>query len=459
MASGLSRVTIVAPRSRLDVALPSDVVLADLLPTVLDYAGTDLGDDPTARNGWTLSRLNGAVLDSAHTPAQLDVRDGELLYLRPRGDEIPNLVFDDLVDAVATGTRTRAGRWTPATTRLVGLTIAVVSLVIGAVAVLFAGPPQLPSGLLGMGLAVAMLVVAVVFARVLGDTRSATAFALVSCVYGAVGGLLILAGNRTPGQLTGADVLVAATVALVVTALAAVGVADNQPVFLCIGVCVMAVLITAAVALVFDIGSPAASALTVTVAFAALPALPMLAYRLAGLPIPTVPTEREHLRQDTENVDGATVLDLAQRADAFLAGMLSALAIIGASAAVLISPDGMRGTALCIAVGLLMMARARWFISRAQRVPLLAAGGIALAAGAAVTFVSVDHTLRLAVVFGATLAIAAIAIGFGLTGGRRRASPIWGRTLDGLEVLLILSLVPLAIWVSGLYHWIRAVRG
>jgi hypothetical protein len=36
---------------------------------------------------------------------------------------------------------------------------------------------------------------------------------------------------------------------------------------------------------------------------------------------------------------------------------------------------------------------------------------------------------------------------------------MWGRALDILEIGLILTIVPLAVWVSGLYHWIRTVRG
>ena len=85
MASGLSRVTIVAPRSRVDLALPSDVPLADLLPTAArlrrqptsaDDRGRPPRLDPVParrRAPWTAQR----------TPAQLEVRDGELLYLRP----------------------------------------------------------------------------------------------------------------------------------------------------------------------------------------------------------------------------------------------------------------------------------------------------------------------------------------------------------------------------------------
>ena len=41
MATGttvFSRVTVVAPRTRIDVALPADVAIADLLPMLLEMA-------------------------------------------------------------------------------------------------------------------------------------------------------------------------------------------------------------------------------------------------------------------------------------------------------------------------------------------------------------------------------------------------------------------------------------
>src|SRR5689334_21665708 len=93
---GVSRVTVVAPNTRVDLALPTDVALADLLPTVLRYAGEDLADDPSARHGWVLSRMGGPPLPVDQSPAQLDVRDGEVLYLRPRGSEFAEPIFDDV---------------------------------------------------------------------------------------------------------------------------------------------------------------------------------------------------------------------------------------------------------------------------------------------------------------------------------------------------------------------------
>src|SRR5262245_23945509 len=150
--SGLSRITLVAPKTRIDLALPSDVPLADLLPTLLHYAGDDVAGT-AAPEGWGLSRLGGLALDSSRTPAQLEVRDGELLYLRPHGREAPMLIFDDVVDAVATATTDRSGRWNPSATRIFGLALGALALLGGVAVLVLTGPPQTISGLIGLGMA------------------------------------------------------------------------------------------------------------------------------------------------------------------------------------------------------------------------------------------------------------------------------------------------------------------
>lgn len=454
-----SRVTLVAPRTRVDLALPSDVPFADLLPTLLRYAGDDLADDPNAKEGWTLTRLGGVSVDSSRTPAQLDVRDGELLYLRPRGTEAPQLVFDDVVDAVATATQQRAGRWQPETTRRFGLSLGLVALLGGAFAVLFAGPPQAPSGAVGLGTAAALLLVGVLLSRALGDARTGVAFALVSCVYAGIGGLLVFAGDRTLGELAAPHAVVGATAVLLVVVIAAVGVADAVAVFLAAGVCAVALVIGTTICLVTGAEPAAGAAVVITVAFAAVPALPMLSYRLARLPVPSVPSGPEDLKRDTETVDGEQALTLADRADGFLAGMLGALAVVGAACAALVAVAGYPGVAMAAVLGVLLMARARWFLGRAHRLPLLIAGAVALGAAAAAAFVENGQSVRLTAVLGAVLAVAVVSIWYGLVGPKRKASPVWGRTLDIFEVLLILALVPLALWVGGIYGWIRTLRG
>jgi type VII secretion integral membrane protein EccD len=452
---GLSRVTIVAPLTRVDLALPSDVALADMLPTLLRYAGDNLADDPAARNGWTLSRLGGVVLDISRSPRQLDVRDGEMLYLRPRGAEAPELAFDDVVDAVATATRERPGRWQPSVTRTVGLTVAVIALLGGATAILFAGPPQLLGGVAALGGAAALLLGAAVLSRAFGQSPTGTVFALVALVYAAVGGLLIGAEDLPLTGLSAPHLLLAAATLLVATAVATVAVGQAAPLFLSTAICVLALLFAAGIS--FATGAPATSgaAIAVALAFAFLPALPMTAYRLARLPVPSVPTGPDDLKTDTETVDGRRVLEQSERADEYLAALLGSLAVIGAAAGLVLTFAGTAGRLLATAVGLLMVARARWFLSRRQRLPMLIAGLVTLAGVITSIYAGMDHLSRLVAVPGILIVVA--AFGFGLAAVQRGRSPRAGRLLDIVEVLLIVAIIPLAFWASGLYEWARSL--
>ena len=58
--SGLARITIRAPRRRIDLAIPHQVPLAEMLPEVVLRSGE--GNDPqtlTATGGWMLRRADG----------------------------------------------------------------------------------------------------------------------------------------------------------------------------------------------------------------------------------------------------------------------------------------------------------------------------------------------------------------------------------------------------------------
>jgi type VII secretion integral membrane protein EccD len=454
VASGLSRVTIVAPRSRVDLALPADVPMAEMLPVLLRYSGSDLGDDPAARQGWTLSRLDGLVLNSSNTPAELEVRDGDVLYLRPRGDEAPVLVYDDVIDAVATATREQPSRWTATRTRRYGLAVAVLALLGGAAVTLLAGPPQLAGGVVGLAAGAVLIGLATILSRALGDHGAARALGLVALAYAAVGGLLVLAGDRTVGELAAAHLLVAVTAALLASALAAVGIGyAATPVFLCTGAVAGAAVLAVAATQALDVGPVPAAAIALLVMLATLPAQPMMAYRMAGLPIPSLPSERE------ETVDGQGVLARSRRADDLLAAMVTALAVVVAVGAAIVSGAGWRGLLLGAALGLLLTARARWYLGFRLRLPLLAGGAFALTAVLVNLFRTVGPVVRLTGVLLVVVALAGIHLGFAMANGRRPNSPWWGRAVDIVEIVLVLAIIPLAIWVSGLYGWIRSIRG
>ncbi|MFC0507734.1 type VII secretion integral membrane protein EccD [Micromonospora costi] len=456
---GLSRITIVAPRTRMDLALPSDVPLADLLPTLLRYAGEDLADEGVRHGGWSLARLGGQPLDGGRTVAQLGVRDGEVLYFNPRAASAPEVVFDDVVDAVATATNQRRGAWQVATTRSFAVLFAAVALAGGAVAALFTGPPQLPAALAALLVAVALLVSAAVLSRAAGDSRTGAALAMVGLAYAAVGGLLLLAGDRTLTELASPHVLLAATAVVLFGAVAALAVGDRLPLFLGAVAIGVATGLGAVLCLAFGIGAPAAAAVVAAVAFGAVPALPMSAYRLARLPVPSIPTGPDDLKTDTESVDGRRVLQLSERADEFLTGLLWTVSLVVLGAQVVLALNGrLPAVLLCLALALLSLLRARPFLSRAQRTPVLVTGTVGLGLAAAATFAGGSMPLRLGVIVGGLLLAAVISLIYGLTVAGKPISPVWGRLLDIVEILLIIALVPLAVWVLGLYGWIVNLR-
>jgi len=189
-----------------------------------------------------------------------------------------------------------------------------------------------------------------------------------------------------------------------------------------------------------------------------VPAMPMLAYRLAGLPRPSVPTDREQLRQETETVDAARVSTLGGRTGFFLSSMLATLSVISAGAALLVVSAGIGGRVLAGVLVLLPVLRSRWLRGRGQRVALILAGGTAFAGISVALFVEADHLPRLLAVLGVAVVVTAASIGFGVA-GQRPPSPPWTRFLDIVETVLILSVVPLVAWVSGVLDTVRAIRG
>jgi type VII secretion integral membrane protein EccD len=457
---GTSRVTIVAPGTQMDLVLPADIPLADLLPTLLRHAGDDLADDGVDHQGWVLRRLGGAPLDTGRTAVQLDIRDGEVLYLAPRAEAVPEVVFDDVVDAVASATQQRAGRWGPADTRRFAVGLATAALLAGLAAVLLAVPPQLPGALIAGGLGLVLLTVAALVSRLGGDSRTGAVFALVGTAYGGAAGLLLLGGDRALSGVAAPDLLMAATFLVVYGALATLAVGDYPQVFLGTGAAGIALGAAAGISLVFGASPAVAAAVVGTAAFATIPAHPMLSYRIAGIPIPAIPTGPEDLKSDSSTVDGRRVLALADRAAEYLSGLAYTVGVVVFVSVVLLVVDGgWQGLLLAVLLSVLLMLRARPVPGRSHRLPVLIAGSAGLGVVAAAVFADADLGVRLGLVLTGTIGVAAISAAYGLLVSARRTSPVWGRMLDIVEILMIVALVPIAAWVARLYGWVATISG
>ena len=59
----LCRLTVCGPDTVVEVAVPAQAPLADLLPALVGYLGGDLADAGLEHGGWVLQRLGDAPLD------------------------------------------------------------------------------------------------------------------------------------------------------------------------------------------------------------------------------------------------------------------------------------------------------------------------------------------------------------------------------------------------------------
>ncbi|WP_222854208.1 type VII secretion integral membrane protein EccD [Fodinicola acaciae] len=458
--AGLCRVTVVAPKTRIDLALPEDVPLAELVPTLLRYAGEEMAESGWANGGWALSRLGAAPLDTGRSCVQLEIRDGEQLHFTPRSAAPPEAVFDDVVDAIATASNDRGGRWDKQTSRLAGLTAAVVGLVLMAVVITTAGPPQFFGAAIAGFVTIGLIGASAVISRALSDARTGSVLGVMAIPYAFVTGLLALGGSRTLPQLGAPHVLVGFTLMTVVAILVALAVAESVPLFLAIAIASFFGAVGAAFVVLTPASAAGVAAVASAVAMGAAPALPLLSFRLARLPIPTIPTGPEDLKTDTQTVPGAQVLRRSQLADRFFTALLVATAlIVGVTEALLVLDGSVYAWSLCAVIAFALLLRARVLRSTSQRLPVLITGLVGLGLLALGAAAGGNLLIRLAVVVTSMLAVVIVILLTGLVLPGRRFSPFWGRALDIIEVLLVVAIVPLVVGVLGLYSYVHGLNG
>jgi len=458
----LSRITIVAPHRRIDLSVPSDVPLAHMLPTLLRAAGAGMADAGLAHSGWVLQRLDTAPFDPSMSLNQLGVRNGEVLYFRPHMTQIPEMSFDDVADVIATGIKERSGRWRPDTTRSFGLGAAGAALCVGAVAIALSGPPwTVPTVAAGI-VALLLLLGALAMSRAFGDSGAGSVLGYAAVPYGFLAGLLGPARSGLEMTSVGAPHLLAGFgAAMLVAVLASVAVADGVPVFLGIAVAAAVGTIGAGVGYLWSGLPPAGLAATVAAVVMTFTALiPTLSFRFARLPLPPVPTSAEDLRRDTGVVDGQMVLDRTARADRYATGMVAAVALVAIGGLFfLASSDRWSGPVTAGAMSASLLLRARVFRGRAQRAWMLTAGLVGLGALDIGLALRGDQATTLAGVLLPLLVLAGIVVGLAVWLPAHRPTPFWGRAGDIVDMLIIISLIPLALAALDIYSTIRGLKG
>lgn len=446
------RVVVIAPSTRVDLALPADVALIDLLPTLLQYAGEARDDGGASHGGWKLLRVGHGELDGGRTLRSLDVIDGEVLRLVPREEESVAPVFDDIVDAIATTRRDRinARSVNPG----LGAAVIVTTMAVVALAVYTRGVSPVKASAVNAyisgAIALALLGLATAIAQGYRDRIIATATAASGIPLTVVCGV-----NAVPGAPGHWGLLVGASIALVYSLAAMLALGTGTVVFAATATTSLFVALSALVAGLGRLDAIPVIAGTIAVALAALSVLPRLAVRLARLPLTIVPTTSEDLQESDEMDDVSDVTARARLAGEYLAGtQIGCAATVGFCAMVLGAHLGALAVALAATAVVAMALRARSVASLGARIALI---GSAVLSGlaAAVLVINSGREGDGIVLLGVLLGLGAVTLVIATARDRRRVSPPTMRLVDFFEAGVVIAVLPLAVGVMGLYDLLR----
>ncbi|WP_159775422.1 type VII secretion integral membrane protein EccD [Streptomyces sp. HM190] len=461
-AAGLCRMNIRTSARSVDLAVPSDVPIADLLPVVIGYAGDELEESGLEHGGWVLQRLGGAPLDLESTAQSLHLRDGDTLYLRPRVETLPEAHFDDVVDGMAGTLRDRPHQWSPDATRRLLRTLLVCSAAAALVVLALPGPPVAVRAAVAAALGLLLLAGAAAASRAMADNGTATALAVMAgpCL-GAAGWLLPLLGaaDGSGDAATGSRLLSAAAASATGAGLALILISGPARLFLASAVVAVAAWLAGLLMVAFDLPAPHAAAL-VAVAAALLGAgVPGVSFWLAGLRMPPLPTNAEELQQGIDPEPGERLVTRTVRAEAWMTALYGAVGAVCAGALTALGREHDTPARVTTAVlALLLALHSRGIGNAFQRVAVLAPG----LWGAAVLIVSLAADAGagkrlLAVVLLSALTAALAVLCWFLPG--RRLVPHWGRAAELLHSAAAIALLPLLLWVLGVYGRMRGLLG
>ncbi|GAB3413902.1 type VII secretion integral membrane protein EccD [Flindersiella endophytica] len=462
--TGLVRVTVVAPQRRIDLALPEQVSVAEVLPGLLDRAGEQLPDEGVPDGGWVLRRGDGKPLTLGRTLGAHRIRDGELLHLVPRRTEWPELEYDDLVDAVAGGSSRLGSSWSNWHTRIAGLSLAAVSVLLGLAAVWWSGPPHRPPGWGGtpgwsLLAAIVLVVAGVLLARAAGDSGAGALAGVLAIPYAAAGGGLLLAGDRPLTGLGSPHLLTASALVLLFGIVGLVGIVDHAAWFVTAIFAGLFGVLGGWLATFEALDSADVAAILGGALLICMPGMAPLALRLGRVPTPLLPRSTADLVRDDPQPPRPAVYAAVLRADGLLTGMLAASCLTVGICSIALADSGSRvATAY---VGLLVVGpllRARSYPITKQRMLLF--GAAAIGAGAlAVGRLIADRADPIGLTLPVLALAAALLMLCGLRYSRRLPSPYLGRYAEVLEIVVILAIVPMACWVLGLYGLMRGLGG
>ncbi|OBJ17555.1 type VII secretion integral membrane protein EccD [Mycobacterium sp. 1245801.1] len=452
--TGLRRVCVHWQSAAVDVALPAEIPVAVLLPSIVDLLGVDCPDGEAVR--YRLSPPAAAGLDPSMTLAQHGIADGATLLLSRGTTPLPGPRYFDVADAVAAAldpaTEPHHESLHRHAVRLIGAAAAMLLTAAGGLVILrnaLSGNGSRDAATTAVSLlsAVLTLGLATIAHRGHGDRTAGLALSAIATAFAGLAGFVAVPG--APGV---PHVLLAAAAAAV-TSVVAVRVTSCSSVTLTAVSCCTGVIALAALAGVIG-GAPlcAIASAAGVVSLGLLSVAPRASIALAGL-APRLGTSGV---PKTDPGDAA-VRRQAVRADSWLTGLLAGLSVsaaLGAIATVLAGAPRLSCTAFGTLTAALLLLRSP--SADIRRTLVFAISGIIIAA---TTFgvTAARSAVHVPWVAAATTVSVVVAMYFGFVAPARPASPVVRRGIGQLEWLALAAMVPLTCWICGLYGAIRGV--
>ncbi|MFF2087759.1 type VII secretion integral membrane protein EccD [Nocardia sp. NPDC058176] len=476
----LCRVSVIGGNTQVDVGLPATVPIAGFIGDLVELINSRNpapieGEEDSAAvqaRHWTLARLGRDAIAPSRTLTEAEVYDGELLVLRSVSAKEAPALFDDVIDAVSRLTTEEFHGWTGKAARWMGLVAATLTVL--TVLVLLAisrahGDPLAPAFALS-GLGMLALAVAGISSRKYQD--------FVTADWLSLNALLLLFGGAAlfvPGSLGGPNLLLGAAVTVVVAVVGYRVTASGATLFTAAAALGIVACVVGVVYLIWHPALPKISAGLLVAGITILSMVPRIAALLARLPVPPVPTAGAAIdpadhepRPTIEGIGaiGATALpsasglgERARAANQYQSGLIIACAITAAfgafGAADPLGSPRWQGIVLAIATAIILCLRGRSFADLTQAATLIAGGCVAFVA-LVVGMASSDTDADI-VAIGILLAFAAGTVGFGVIGPQIEVTPVTRRAIEIFEYILIISLIPLVLWIMGVYSMARNI--
>ncbi|WP_167472208.1 type VII secretion integral membrane protein EccD [Nocardia arthritidis] len=471
-APDLARVTILAKHTQVDMAIPVDVPVALVIPSVVDMVAQHSRTNDFDNEGerfepaeWVLARIGHPPFSNSLSLGEHGVRDGELLMLESASHTAPTPLFDDIMYNVAIADADHYRTWTPKIARITGSVLAALTMLVGCFGLLTA-PGSLPGwvgGGIALGVTVLFVVAGMVLSRMYGDT--ATALVLGGCALPTAftAGMLFVPGDYGWAHFLLGSVLVGAT-AVLAWRVTGVGLA------LFIGTSTLAIYAVPAalVGLLAHVENRAIGAGVAALGLAGLSLSPRISMVLASLPLPPVPspgTPIDPTEDDPDDHRALPTMDVlrakAERARMYLAGLVAATTLVTAAGALAATDPGSgdpywQGIALALVCAVVLMFRSRTYAGAEQAVVLIAGGAsIVLIMLIGASFGPKDITVLPLAIFGAALLILLAALILGIIIPNQTATPPMRRGVELLEYAFVAAVLPLVFWVTDLYSVVR----